>query len=389
MEALVNAAYDRISEDVILLYDAFHAYEEVLEELLAASCALECSSSGGRFKHTCSTREPTTTAKCSAERHSASAERRGQGQALYCTILWVATAVDWHAELTKHCCMCLSTVQAHTRSVDYSQPGGPQATGGCTHNAHTAITGMTDVYKLTALHILQQLGSNSSAWSSNAAYGDGDELEEEEEEEEPLSESGLREVIRVLLTSILSDLAVLPFWTVKISAVAQRGRLPQLWPFQGYTVALSAILKDEGVTGLFKGAVPCTTAAAKLVYSDLMARRDRHCVAHYHRRNAAIMLHKLADLADMHCSSATRNRQLYSDYYWKTTHRLTARLVMKDAYSRHMNDPEVMAQSYEGLISRVVWALVLHPFDLIATRMITESSPRYATFRSSIEAATK
>jgi hypothetical protein len=54
-----------------------------------------------------------------------------------------------------------------------------------------------------------------------------------------------------------------------------------------------------------------------------------------------------------------------------------------------MNDPEVMAQSYEGLISRVVWALVLHPFDLIATRMITESSPRYATFRSSIEAATK
>jgi hypothetical protein len=54
-----------------------------------------------------------------------------------------------------------------------------------------------------------------------------------------------------------------------------------------------------------------------------------------------------------------------------------------------MNDPEVMAQSYEGLISRVVWALVLHPFDLIATRMITEASPRYATFRSSIEAATK
>jgi hypothetical protein len=37
---------------------------------------------------------------------------------------------------------------------------------------------MTDVYKLTALHKLQQLGSNSSAWSSNAAYGDGDELEE-------------------------------------------------------------------------------------------------------------------------------------------------------------------------------------------------------------------
>eukprot|EP00611_Tribonema_gayanum_P013091 TRINITY_DN23861_c0_g1_i1.p3 TRINITY_DN23861_c0_g1~~TRINITY_DN23861_c0_g1_i1.p3 ORF type:complete len:113 (-),score=18.50 TRINITY_DN23861_c0_g1_i1:123-461(-) len=28
MEALVNSAYDRISEDIILLYDAFQAYEE-------------------------------------------------------------------------------------------------------------------------------------------------------------------------------------------------------------------------------------------------------------------------------------------------------------------------------------------------------------------------
>jgi hypothetical protein len=39
MEALVNAAYDRISEDVILLYDAFHAYEEVLQQL-STTCTL-------------------------------------------------------------------------------------------------------------------------------------------------------------------------------------------------------------------------------------------------------------------------------------------------------------------------------------------------------------
>jgi hypothetical protein len=39
MEALVNAAYDRISEDVILLYDAFHAYEEVcLSNLYSKYC---------------------------------------------------------------------------------------------------------------------------------------------------------------------------------------------------------------------------------------------------------------------------------------------------------------------------------------------------------------
>lgn len=29
MEALVNIAYDRISEDIILLYDAMRAYNEV------------------------------------------------------------------------------------------------------------------------------------------------------------------------------------------------------------------------------------------------------------------------------------------------------------------------------------------------------------------------
>jgi hypothetical protein len=38
-----------------------------------------------------------------------------------------------------------------------------------------------------------------------------------------------------------------------------------------------------------------------------------------------------------------------------------------------------MAQSYDGLISRTLWAAVLHPFDLIATRMITERSPAYRT----------
>lgn len=34
MEALVNIAYDRISEDIILLYDAIHAYNQVSTLLL-------------------------------------------------------------------------------------------------------------------------------------------------------------------------------------------------------------------------------------------------------------------------------------------------------------------------------------------------------------------
>lgn len=46
-----------------------------------------------------------------------------------------------------------------------------------------------------------------------------------------------------------------------------------------------------------------------------------------------------------------------------------------DSYSRHVNDPEVLAQTYEGFATRIVWASILHPFDLLATRMMTESAP--------------
>lgn len=46
-----------------------------------------------------------------------------------------------------------------------------------------------------------------------------------------------------------------------------------------------------------------------------------------------------------------------------------------DSYSRHINDPETQAQTYEGFATRIVWASILHPFDLLATRMMTESAP--------------
>jgi hypothetical protein len=51
-----------------------------------------------------------------------------------------------------------------------------------THHLHYSGDSCHSTYltlcKWIALNLLQQLGSNSSAWSSNAAYGDGDELEE-------------------------------------------------------------------------------------------------------------------------------------------------------------------------------------------------------------------
>eukprot|EP00904_Undaria_pinnatifida_P002364 jgi/Undpi1/12128/HiC_scaffold_5.g01804.m1 len=80
-----------------------------------------------------------------------------------------------------------------------------------------------------------------------------------------------------------------------------------------------------------------------------------------------------------------RSKLLYTDYYWKTTHRMTTRFIMQsDRYTRHVNDPESLAQTYEGVATRIVWATLLHPFDLLATRMITESRTEYSTVASSV-----
>ena len=45
-----------------------------------------------------------------------------------------------------------------------------------------------------------------------------------------------------------------PFRTVYISAVAQRGRNSQLYPFQGHFSGIFSINEREGPTGLLKGA---------------------------------------------------------------------------------------------------------------------------------------
>lgn len=43
--------------------------------------------------------------------------------------------------------------------------------------------------------------------------------------------------------------------------------------------------------------------------------------------------------------------------------------------------------AYEGFMSRAAWAVALHPFDLVATRMITEPGPEYATALTTAKAA--
>lgn len=260
MEALVNIAYDRISEDVILLYDTMRAYNQAP-----------------------SPRPPVSAVLQAMYRSLMKDSERARGS-------------YWQ------------------RSYD-DLPGSHRS-------------------------ILSEEGSTMEG------HADDDD-DDDDNDDVPLGkESHIWEFARDLVTSMLSDLAVIPFWTVKVSAVAHRGRLPELWPFIGYRRAIMGLIQEEGVEGLFRGWGPICAAG----------------LLRYFRRS------------DM----------LYTDYYWKTTHRVTTRFIMRSDYSRHVNDPEVLAQSYEGIVTRMLWASILHPFDLLATRMITESRPEYATMASSV-----
>ena len=58
------------------------------------------------------------------------------------------------------------------------------------------------------------------------------------------------ETLRVLIVSTLLDLSQLPFLNVTICAFAGRGRLAELYPFQGYRNAWRAIINQEGIEGL-------------------------------------------------------------------------------------------------------------------------------------------
>ncbi|CAM9709684.1 unnamed protein product [Ectocarpus fasciculatus] len=274
MEALVNIAYDRISEDIILLYDAMRAYNEAPAP------------------------RPDISAVIAAIRGSLAKDSE--------------------------------KAMGHVWSRENSNEGGFSQRG-------EGLDPDEDVYGNSSSS--STYGNNSS--SSERFGGDDGGMV-------PLGkEPQLWEFARDVVTSLVSDLAVIPLWQVKVSAVAHRGRLPELWPFIGYRKAMTAIMNEEGTSSLFRGWGPVCAAG----------------LLRYFRRS----------------------KLLYTDYYWKTTHRVTTRFIMRsDSYSRHVNDPEVLAQTYEGFATRILWAGILHPFDLLATRMMTESRPEYATGTSSV-----
>ncbi|CAM9657243.1 unnamed protein product, partial [Chrysoparadoxa australica] len=213
MEAIVNAAYDRISEDIILLFDAIASWDA-------------CDP------------QPPPIALLHAIRHVLREEdiNRGRGS-------WRKSSDMLHELLGEEAAEAQEALA--NKAKEYSRWG---------------------TYPMSAEE------------AAHVVRGDTQ------------NEPALLELARILATSILSDIAVLPFWTVKISEVAHRGRLPELYPFQSYRLAIQALVSKEGWSGPFKGVVPVCAGG----------------LLRYFRRN----------------------RQLYSDYYWRTSNRIAARLVM-------------------------------------------------------------
>eukprot|EP01084_Bolivina_argentea_P261165 441233_1 len=158
--------------------------------------------------------------------------------------------------------------------------------------------------------------------------------------EEMILSSGFVDGIRYILTSILSDLAVLPLWQVQLSAIAQRERIRGLLPFHGFVSSLRLIYETEGFKGLFKGYVPvCTGGILRYYY---------------------------------------RQGRIFRELYPKPFERLP---WMLDVHSAQYES--------ESIISLVFKSTLLHPFDLITTRMITEDCLEYESVSAAIKTVIK
>jgi hypothetical protein len=80
---------------------------------------------------------------------------------------------------------------------------------------------------------------------------------------------GWRDHGRVAAKAALENLAVLPFWAVKVQAMTACGRAagvhPYPWRRGGCLAALRSLVAEEGLLkGLFKGALPMLTLGKRL-----------------------------------------------------------------------------------------------------------------------------
>jgi hypothetical protein len=170
----------------------------------------------------------------------------------------------------------------------------------------------------------------------------------------------------------MSTLVLLPFWSVKICAVARCGRLPGLFqmPYHSWWSALASVVAAEGPLGLFKGAVPL--CAVSILQAILRARR-RH--ARFLRRvratpgameNRSLLLSNSPRVSPADAAAGAK----------------TGRGALRggEDEARFGAGPTRWKPEYDPWKwpKSVVTTVLRHPFELLSLRLITSDMPQYS-----------
>jgi len=207
------------------------------------------------------------------------------------------------------------------------------------HLMHRTVSVRLDLMseeELARLSVDEDAARALSLSAQDAGVLKGAEQKDEDEED-----ADLKDLLRVVATSVLSDVFVFPFWAVKVSAVAGRARVPGIFPFSSYWGSFQAIRQAEGVLGIWKGAkMMCVVGL----------------LHNFHRIHRTLHLTGGPSLQSGHPASSHGPND------------------KRKKGKRHSQGRLIYEMSERGsLQQRIVWSLLLHPLELIAVRMITES----------------
>jgi len=177
-----------------------------------------------------------------------------------------------------------------------------------------------------------------------------------------------RNDLRAAVKASMTTLALLPLWSVKISAVARCGRIPGLFqvPYYSWWSALSAVVAAEGALGLFKGGVPL--CAVSILQSILRARR-RH--SRFLRR---VRFTPGALEGRSPYSASPRMKPASADAA------AGVGIPEPPEKPKYAAGPSRWKPEYDPWErpKSVVYTVLRHPFELLSLRLITSDTPQYS-----------
>jgi hypothetical protein len=160
---------------------------------------------------------------------------------------------------------------------------------------------------------------------------------------------------------VCNELGRHPWRTVYLSAVAQRGRHPELYPFQGHIAAIRSIHLREGLGGLLRGSGAHVTAETLRMLAMRASRGGSGGSS-----NAEGLAREFAGVAGR--GTIARNRVLQP----------VAPILESVGSGRWLGEPLRQV----GIC--VALSFSSHPLELLATRMMTDSRVGYDTVRAAL-----